>query len=268
MVQDFVYDGPPWAVVLAFLLPGLAFAWTCQALVRRLLGPDRLEGHSDLVNFAVTNIAVLYGVLLAFLTVVSWEGLSKASDDAGVEPSLIAALYHDAQGLAPPPAADVGGHVRRYLDTIIAREWPLQAKGQTPPDGSAALADLHRHGAALSPADNGDTVVMGDMLRVLNRLDAARATRLDALGGHIPGLVWALILALGLLLIAFAALIGARDARLQAALLGGFVLAMAMVLVMIVELDNPYRGSISVPDDAYRRALADIVQPPPTGDAD
>ncbi|WP_237479804.1 DUF4239 domain-containing protein [Lichenibacterium dinghuense] len=267
-MADLVYGSPPWLLTLAFLAVGLAVAWTCQALVRRCLGNGRLDGHTDLVNFSVTNIAVLYGVLLAFLTVVSWEGLSKASDDAGVEASLIGALYHDAQGLAPPLAADVENHIRQYLDTVILREWPLQAEGTSPPEGSAALADLHRHVARLSPADNGDTVVMGDMLRVLNQLDAARATRIEALGGHIPGLVWTLIVAMGLLLVGFAALIPARDARIQAGLLAGFVAAIVLVLVMIVELDNPYRGSLSVSVEPFERARSVILRPPPTTDPD
>lgn len=267
-MTDLVYDSPVWALFLAFLAAGLAFAWTCQALVRRCLGPAKLEGHTDLVNFTVANIAVLYGVLLAFLTVVSWEGLSKASDDAGVEATLIAALYHDAQGLPRPLAADVGEHIRSYLDTIIGREWPLQAKGRTPPEGSASLADLHRHVARLSPADNGDTVVMGDMLRVLNQLDAARATRLDSLGGHIPGLVWTLIVAMGALLIGFATLIPARDPRVQAGLLAGFVAAVVRVVALIVELDNPYRGSVSVSAEAFEHARVAILRPAPADDTD
>lgn len=268
MIPNLIYDNPVWAVGLAFLALGLGFAWTVQAAVRRFVGQERLGGHTDLVNFSVTNIAVLYGVLLAFLTVVSWEGLSKASDNAGVEAGLIASLYHDAQGLAPPLAADVGGHVRRYLRTVIDQEWPLQEKGREPPAGSAPLADLQRHVARLSPADNGDTVVMGDMMRVLNRLDAARATRFEAQGGNIPGLVWTLIVAMGLLLLGFAALIPAADARLQAGLLGGFVLAIVMVLVIIVELDDPYRGSVSVSVEPYVRALADIDRAPPPDDSD
>lgn len=265
---DRVYASPAWAFGAVLLALGLVFAWSCQAMVRRLVGRAILEDHADLASFTVTNIAVLYGVLLAFLTVVSWEGLSRASDNAGIEASLVANLYHDAQGLAPPLAGDIGGHVRHYLETIVDREWPLQTAGQMPPDGSAALADLHRHVSRLSPADNGDTVVMADMLRVLNKIDAARASRLEALEGQVPALVWTLIVAMGLLLVAFATLIPAADARLQAVLLGGFVLAVVLVLVMIVELDNPYRGTIRVSDAPYRRALAAILRPSPPTDAD
>lgn len=55
-------------MTLAFLALGLAFALTCQALMRRTFRPEILDGHSDLLNGTVTDIAVPHGVLLAFLT--------------------------------------------------------------------------------------------------------------------------------------------------------------------------------------------------------
>jgi hypothetical protein len=264
----FLYDSPVWLVILSFLLVGLVFASVCALGVRRLVTPAARERHSELISFCVTNVAVLYGVLLAFLAVAAWESFTKASESASVEAGLVHNLFHDTQGMAPPMAADLRGHVLDYLHTIIEVEWPMQVRGETPTAGQVALAKLHRHVTVLTPGDVGDTVLMGDMLQVLNKLDTARAARLESIGGRIPSLIWVLIVSIGFLTVGLATVIPAESLTLQIIMVGALALSIVLVLVMIVELDNPFRGSISVSAEAYQAVLHDIEQPQAADDTD
>ena len=259
-----LFGSPVWLLTLAFLLAGMAFALVCVLAVRRFVPLATRERHTDLINFSVTNVAVLYGVLLAFLAVAAWESFSKASDGASVEAGLIANLYHDGQGMAPPVGRDMRGHVAQYLHHIIRDEWPMQAKGQKPPARAVPLNVLHQYVVGMKPSSGGDAVLMADMLQVLNKLDTARAARLDALSGHVPSLVWVLILGMGLLTVSLATFLPAEQLLLQTAMVGALVIAIVLVSVMILELDNPFRGAIGVSVDSFEQ-VASLIDGPQAG---
>lgn len=260
---DLIYACPTWLVGIAFVGVGLGFALACLFAVRRTRFLAARERHADLIGLTVTNVAVFYGVLLAFLTVAVWQDYSDASQTANREATLVGNLYHDMAGLAPPLAGDLQRHTRTYLRNIVAVEWPMQARGEVPSATRISLVDLHRHVAVLSPTTPGDAVVMADMLRALNEIDAARAARLEALGGHIPALIWTLIVAMSLLTIGLAACFPAESVAVHATMLGGIVVSAALTMLMIVELDDPFRGAVSVSAAPYRDVLAQMRAPPP-----
>lgn len=256
---DLIYACPTWLVGAAFVGVGVAFALACLFAVRRtsfLAGRNR---HADLIGLTVTNVAVFYGVLLAFLTVAVWQDHSDASQTANREAALVGNLYHDMAGLTPPLADDLQRHTRTYLRNIVAVEWPMQARGRIPSATRISLVDLHRHVAALSPSTLGDAVVMADMLRVLNDIDAARAARLEALGGHVPPLIWTLLVLMSLLTVGLAACFPSESVAVHGVMLGGIVVSAALTMLMIVELDDPFRGAVSVSAAPYREVLAQML---------
>lgn len=260
-MSGLLFTTPVWLLTIAFLLAGMVFALACILAVRRLVPLAAREQHTELINFSVTNVAVLYGVLLAFLAVAAWESFSQASDGASVESGLIANLYSDSQGMAPQIGHDMRGHVAQYLHHIIRDEWPMQVKGQKPAARAIPLNVLHQYVAGMKPSTGGDAVLMADMLQVLNKMDTARAARLDALGGHVPFLVWVMIVGMGLLTIGLTAFLPAKRILLQMAMVGALVFAIVFVSVVILELDNPFRGAIGVSVDPFEQVASLIDRP-------
>lgn len=258
-MQDWIYNSPPWLSSSVFVLAGIAASGLVLVALTRLVSEETRHLHNEFTLFTVTNIAVFYAVLLAFIAIAAWENLEKASDAVETEAVLAEALYLDAQGLQDKVIVnELRTELRRYVETVVDREWPRQQAGHV---SDAAEPDLHRIRmtlADLKPQTSSDAVVMQEMLRGLNRLFDIYHGRHEAAVGHIPRSVWWVIGFLGVLTIGFAAFLGMRSMVVHFVLLAGFTTAIVIVVTLIVQLDYPFRGEISASAEPFEHVLSEL----------
>ena len=97
----------------------------------------------------------------------------------------------------------------------------------------------------------GQQVIQAELLKALNELYSARASRLSAVEGHIPGVVWWIILFGGAITVGFTYLFGFHDFRMHVVMTMIVAASLALVVVLIVAMDWPFRGEVSISPDAY-----------------
>jgi hypothetical protein len=266
MLDDWVYNSPPWLSSSIFVLGGILASGIVLVVLTRLVGAETRHSHNEFTLFTVTNMAVLYAVLLAFIAIAAWEDLSKASDVVGTEASLVEDLYLDAQGIEDKQLiTKLQKELRGYMHAVLDKEWPQQQAGRVSDAASPALRDIRVTLAEFKPATSGDTIVMQEMLHSLNELYHARRARLDAAAGHIPGSVWWVIGFLGCLIVGFTALLGMRSLSMHFLLLAGFTSSIVIVVSLIVQLDFPFRGEISVSAEPFEHVLSEVAAAGPAG---
>ena len=259
MLGDWIYNSPPWLSSSVFVLAGIVGSGLVLVVLTRLVSAEMRHSHNEFTLFTVTNMAVLYAVLLAFIAIAAWEDLSKASDVVGTEASLVEDLYFDAQGIEDKQLiTKLHKELRDYIHAIVDKEWPEQQAGRVSAAASPALLDIRVTLAAFKPATSGDTIVMQEMLHSLNELYNARRARLDAAAGHIHSSVWWVIGFLGVLIVGFTALAGMGRFWVHFVLLAGFTTAIIIVVALIVQLDYPFRGEISVSADPFTHVLSEV----------
>ncbi len=89
------------------------------------------------------------------------------------------------------------------------------------------------------------------MVHVVNELFSARRARLLAAKAHLPDAVWQmLIFGLGLVAV-YVYLFGPHNYKIHMAVTGLTMLSIGLVFTLIIALDYPFRGDLSVDDDAY-----------------
>jgi FtsH-binding integral membrane protein len=257
-LNEWIYNTPISIFVLVTLAMAVVLATAALLLTYAVTSADTRRRHRELSSFAVTNIAVLYAVLLAFIAVATWESFSKASELTDVESTLAGNLYRDTRGLPQPVADQIRGQIRDYLRVVIEQEWPKQRAGIVPTVGWSILNDIHQSVVSINPANAGQIVLMQEMLHGLNELYSARTSRLDAVNGHVPGMVWIVILAVGALTIAYSCFVYTDGIIGHLIMVAGLTVALTLVVALIVELDYPFRGSISVSAEPYRHVLSDL----------
>jgi hypothetical protein len=269
MLDDWIYNSPTWLSSGVFILCGIVVAGVVVVVMTWLIGAESRHAHNEVTAMTVANIAVLYTVLLAFIAVAAWESLSKASDIAGAEAGIVQDLYVDSQGLSDKELTKkLQNELRGYIDAVVNSEWPEQQGGGISRAAAPVLRDVRATLASLAPKTAGDGIVMQEMLRSLNELYETRRSRLDAVGGHIPDAVWWVVIFLGGLTIAFTGLLGMRSRWMHFALAAGLTTAIVVVVSMIVQLDYPFRGEISVSADPFRQVLKDVRQESTVGSTD
>ena len=256
MLADWIYNHPTWLV--GGVIVALIVAFSCAVLVvfHRLVPVRIRRAHNDVVGFCIAVTGVIYAVLLAFIAVLTWETYRKADVAVANEANYVGDVYRNTLGMPDELAGRLRGHLSQYIDVVIAHEWPDQQTGHVDErawqEGWNILADFHSDIARFRPANAGEAVLQGQLLRSLNGLYDARRTRLLAAGEHVTPVVWWINGLGAAITIGFTFLFGALNIKMHLAVTGMLAASLAVVIVLIVALDWPFRGALSVSNDAFR----------------
>jgi Protein of unknown function (DUF4239) len=250
MIIDFVYSTPTWlwGTILVFLLDAAACAGLL--LFHRIIHLDFRRAHNELTGYSVAVISVTYAVLLAFIAIATWESFTNSEDIVDREADYVGSIYRDTQGLPVAMGGEIRKDIREYADTVIRLEWPVQQSGKIPNQGWEPLRRVHSAIVTMQPADRGEAVIQAELLRTLNMLYGARGSRLSAVQGHIPGVIWWVIFFGGLITTGYTYLFGFDDIRMHLITTTAVSTSMALIIVLIIALDWPFRGAVSVTPEA------------------
>ena len=251
MLLNFIYGNPIWLWGGLFILVAVAVACVGLAVVHRLVSLDLRKAHNELAGFTVAIIAVVYAVLLAFIAIATWESYTRSGEVVDREAGFVGNLYRDTVALPPDVGREMRAELQQYVRMVIEQEWPDQRKGEPPAEGWEPLYRLHASIVTLHPQNMGEQVVEAELLKVLNELYAARADRLSAVEGHIPDAVWWVILLGGMLTTGYMYLFGFHDFRMHLVMTAAVSATLALVVVLIVAMDWPFRGEVSISSDAF-----------------
>ena len=232
-------------------------------LVRRVLIP-RLhyhEGANDAVSGTVQAIGVFYGITVGLIAVGVWNTNSNASDLVSKEAASIGALYRDVSGYPSPLRDGLRSKLREYTEFVINEAWPAQQKGQGQfvVAGVKLLDDFQAQLYSFQPSNTSQSALHAETLRAYNSLIEYRRLRIDAVGGGLSMVMWAVIWVGAGISIGVAYFFNIPDFKLHAILvilMGGFL---AMVLFMIVINDKPFYGYVSISPDPYKLILERLI---------
>ena len=262
-MPTWLYDvAPPIAALII-----VAFVETAALigliLVRRHLIP-RLhydDGANDAVSGTVQAIGVFYGITVGLIAVGVWNTYSNASELVSREATSIGALYRDVNGYPSPLREELRAKLRDYTIFVIEEAWPAQKRGQGQSINTATLLldDFQHQLYSFQPANTSQSALHGETLRAFNTLIEYRNLRIDAVGGGLSKVMWAVIWVGAAISIGIAYFFNIPDIRLHAilvALMGGFL---GMVLFMIIINDKPFYGVASVSSDPYQLILNRVI---------
>jgi hypothetical protein len=251
MLVDWIYNNPTW--LWGSILVAVFTAAACGGLLvfHRLVHVDLRRAHNDLAGFTIAIISVLYAVLLAFIAIATWESFSKASDIVEDESDFAGGIYLDTQGLPQAKGKPIRDATARYVSVVIEDEWPIQRAGRMPDQGWIPLRDLNSAIATIQPQNLGEAVIEAELLKTWNELYRARSSRLSAVEGHIPGVIWWIIFLGAAITTGYTFFFGFENFGMHMAMTATIAATLALVVVLIIALDWPFRGEISVTPDPF-----------------
>jgi hypothetical protein len=224
-------------------------------LFHRLVDVHMRHKDTETVGLTYAIVAVVYAVLIAFIVVDVFETYAKADEIATAEANKLSNLMLDSAGLPPQLGDKVREDLSTYIDVVVKSEWPSQQAGKLGDkgfeEGWTVLGKLSTRLAEFEPATMGQNVNKGEMLHVMNDLIKARRSRIIAAGEHLPEVVWQILLLSGAVAVGYTYLFGAHSFRIHMAITGLIAATISLVFVLIIALDYPFRGEVSVGDDAF-----------------
>jgi hypothetical protein len=257
-----IYDEPTWVLglitTLAFLLPSLLGLILGRKWVYRTF---RLSAETnESVNGYFAGAGVLYGLLLGLVAVATWQNYDSANSVASKEASSIAALYRDVSAFPEPARDQLQDYLEQYLNFVIDVAWPAHRHGEVPRGGTLLLSRFQGVLCGFQPANVNQQVILAEALTAFNKLVEARRMRMDSVGTGLPGVFWVVILAGAVLSIALTYTFHLPTLRGHLMLTGIYSLFLGFMIFLVVALDNPFRGELSVTPESYVHVLNGLAE--------
>ena len=257
-----IYDYPGWVIGLLFCATLVAFTWIGIFLTRATVHSwlHREKRANEMVGLALSSYFVLFGLLLGLLAVATYQNYSNVDDIVTNEASSLAALYREISSLPEPSRGQLQQRLREYTRYTIEEGWAQQRKGIVPKGEVVRSGLLIRSLLDFEPSNQREEIIYADALRQsVHRNELSRA-RLSNVTTGLPAVLWWVVavgVAINVVLIWF------QDMEVHVHLILGTALAsiLGLVIFLIAELDNPFRGAISIGPDAIARVYEDVMKP-------
>ena len=255
-------ETPLWILGLLVGLMTL-IAMSGPLLVRRRMSLERLRTNNEVAGFKFATVGVIYAVLLGFAAITVWEKFIDAEGTVGQEAGAAVAIFRLAHGIDGEASSAVHARMADYLRAAIAEDWPAMRLGKSSQNASRALSDVYAALLQFQPHDAHGAAVMAELLHQLDLLAHARRARLVVATGIVPNVVWVVLFGGAFITIGFTFLFGTQNLRAQVFMTGGLSLLIFAILVVIIAIDHPFAGSVSVDSQPLATVLAEFAGQPP-----
>ncbi|WP_143436599.1 bestrophin-like domain [Hymenobacter crusticola] len=261
LFMRWMYDLPTW--LLGLLIIGLFVGLSVVALryFHRRLHRSAIATLIDngTVGWFFSGVTLLYGLTLGLLTVATWGNYTQSAAIASQEAAAIAALYRDLAGYPIGQQAVLKAELRDYARFIIEKSWPAQRKGLINENENLVLETFQNELLTTDLANNEHQALHAEALRMFNNMVELRRQRIESIGGSVPGVLWSVVLLGAIATLGFSYLFSVKSFRLHATMTGLLAAMVGLLIFLIVALDHPYWGEVSVTPEAYQRVLSKVM---------
>jgi len=203
---------------------------------------------------------VLFGLLLGLLAVATYQNYANVGDIVDNEASSLAALYREISSLPQPGRGQLQQRLREYTRYTIEEGWAQQRKGIMPKGEAVRSGLLIRNLLDFEPGNEKQKIIYEDALRESVHRNELSQARLSNVTTGLPTVLW-WVVAVGAVI--NIVLIWLQDMEVHVHMILGAALAciLGLVIFLIAELDNPFRGQVSIGPEAITRVYEDVMKP-------
>jgi hypothetical protein len=220
-------------------------------LVHRSFSHEKFIEHNEVAGFVIAVVGVIYAVLIAFVTVIVWEGFSQAHLRAAREADAAADVWHLARDLPAASGARIRTDLHRYADVVIGDEWPAMRQGLSSEEAQHLIVRLIDDVAQIDVKTQREANIQSHLLGRLQDMADLRRARIGDNGSGLPGVMWLGLLLGAATLIGFVYLFGMRNFTAQLLITAALAIVIGIEFSLLLELDYPFRGDVSVAPERW-----------------
>ncbi|MFZ0913145.1 MAG: hypothetical protein WBQ76_01725 [Candidatus Korobacteraceae bacterium] len=247
-------------IIIACVAGGTAFLFL---VTHTSTAPSRKESN-DFTGAVVAVIGTTYAVILAFTLAGVWTMFQQAEANEEQEANALVNVFRIAGQLNDPNDKAIRELCVRYVDNALQREWPAMEKQRMPPEGEEMINQLWTLAGESEAHAQPGAIAVYQLMEELRGLTQYRRLRAMQVREGLPGILWAVLVAGGIITVASSCFFGVPNFRFH--LLQVIVLSflIALILVAIADIDQPYQGELTVAPQGFRfaaRTLHNLPSP-------
>jgi hypothetical protein len=236
---------------------GAAVIAAVLAYLIRKYGPaEGRAANNEAAGQVFTIVGGLHAVLVAFVLIALFDGVTQASDAGYREADGLVAATWASDALSEDAGREVRQLSREYAQTVIDDEWPAMRLGTDFESTGWSQLDRLRKVVAQAPAtDEWQVDRKTEAAAQLWQVYEARQARLDAAGGEISSVVWFVLVMGSVLAICLPLLFGGPLIRTHVLIVATLAATITLLMYASYQLQNPFGGGADVSPAAFEAAI-------------
>lgn len=242
---------PLWLLLVSVIAVAIAIAVGCVWLGNRVL-PMRWYGtepNPAIASF-LTVVGFIYGALLGFTVVATWEHFSSTQVVVSGEASALTTMYRQTVAMPEPERTEVQQLLRKYASAVAGPEWNKQHN-----DGArAAITRMYRTVGRQQP-NVAAKPINQQFLNQLSELASDRNERIVGTKPRIPALMWAGLIFGAVVLVAFTGFLRMGNTAGHVIVSGTVAVLLGLLLCVVFQLDHSYAADQRITSGPFQHAL-------------
>ncbi len=219
---------------------------TGLVLVRKRFSPDLLKACHEVGGVMLAVIGTLYAIIIGMIVVNSQAKVEQASQMAISESNMLSSIFHLATTFEQPARQEIKDAIHEYASVVVAQDWSRVEQGKEKEASIPSYQKLWKTVTGYTPVNNKDQQSYSLMLSNMEELTAARRFRMVSAKGGLPLVLWAVLIAGGVLTIWFTYFFYMESLIAQIIMTAGVAVFMSMNVYLIYICQNPYRVELGV----------------------
>jgi len=241
------------AITTSFALAGLY-------LVRKKYSAEVLKENHEVAAIIFNAFGLFYGVLIAFVVFVTWNGYDEATKDLQLEASEALDIFHIAEAFPDPAGKIIRQGLRDYVAAVYNDEVPRMAEGDISLYTGGAHTNLRTLFSQIDTTTLPNKELYAESLRCLNNLAQYRRMRIFAGNDTVPPVIWLVLLVGGVFAVSYTFFFAMKNIRAQYLITTTLTVTVTSILFLIYVLDHPFTGTSRVSLAPLRQAIATMQQ--------
>ncbi|MBV8751152.1 MAG: DUF4239 domain-containing protein [Candidatus Eremiobacteraeota bacterium] len=243
---------PAWLLLLIAIVLFVGVACGGHLLVRRAFPGVDFTVHNGVGGVILGIVGSLFSVTVAFIILIVWQEYDGTSLRVATEVGAANDLWHTSVGLPEPVRDEVRRNLVAYGRLMISDEWPAMHEGGSSERAeyllTRTLEDVARLRATSPSAEAAQTSAM----QYLGMLHDSRTHRLDDNASGVSAFEWMVLFIGAGVIIGICYVLGLPNLRTQLLLTGAVAGMIAMMFVLVFELDYPFRGDLAIGSSGWQ----------------
>ena len=254
-----IYELPLW--LLAVLCIGVTVTIDLAGVMIARHRQWVMDPAETAAAFAVhAFIGVVYAVSLGLIVVGVQDGYDKVSSAVVREASATSDLFRTMQGVEEPERSMMQGLLDRYIDRVINVEWPASQQNRTSEITAQTVDSIVRAVFIYEPRSTHAQLLYEQVLDDVQELLNARRERLYLGSASVGPVIWLVVIIGAIITLGFTWFFYIPSRRAHIITSGVAAALVGMMMFLILGLDHPVWGSLSVDPGAFITVKANLVR--------
>jgi len=258
-MQNLLYLSPP---VSFFIVSAITTFLSLAGLylVRRKYSAEVLKENHEVAAIIFNAFGLFYGVLIAFVVFVTWNGYDEATKNLQMEASEALDIFHIAEAFPDPAGKIIRQGLRDYVAAVYNDEVPRLSEGDINLYSGGAHTNLRTLFSQIDTTTLPNKELYAESLRCLNNLAQYRRMRIFAGNDTVPPVIWLVLLVGGVFAVSYTFFFAMKNIRAQYLIATTLTVTVTSILFLIYVLDHPFTGTSRVSLAPLRQAIATMQQ--------